>query len=223
MDRKEFLGRMLQAGASGCFCVAGLVQALTAQSGDPSHQAKSADQEWIDELEKRMVKATETPPSRVAEKARVWLKDLMDNMDTILEHGTKIELMNACGRSCYVNAFGVASEKAVSPQLAEAWMKYLRDAGFEIQENGSATVVYFGWKRDHQNPSTGLILKDGYCMCELAESIPKGLSPTFCNCSAGYIGEMFRRYLGKTVRVEIVETLITGGSECRFKVEIPNA
>ncbi len=223
MDRKTFLMKMLGAGVSGCFCGTALAQTLGAQFESSLAQDNAESQEWISGLEKRMVKATETPPSRVAEKARVWLKDLMDNMDAMLDETTKINLMNACGRSCYVNAFGAASEREVPPQLAAAWMKYLKDAGFEIQDNGDVTVVHFGWKRDHQNPLTGLILSDGYCMCELAESIPKGLSPTFCNCSAGYIGEMFKRYLGRTVRVEVLETLISGGSECRFKVEIPRA
>jgi hypothetical protein len=221
MDRKTFLKNMLGAGVSGCFCGVAWGQTLGAQFEGSLSQDNAENQDWISKMEKRMVKATETPPSRVADKARVWLKDLMDNMDTILDEKTKINLMNACGRSCYANAFGVASEKEVSPQLAEAWMKYLKDAGFEIQDNGSVTVVHFGWKRDHQNPLTGLILKDGYCMCELAESIPKNLSPTFCNCSAGYVGEMFKRYLGKTVKVDVLETLLSGGSECRFRIEIP--
>ena len=212
---------MLEVGASGCFCGVALWQALGAQFESSLSPDQAESKDWISEMERRMVKATETPSSRVAEKARVWLKDLMDNMDAILDEKMKRNLMNACGRSCYVNAFGVASQTEVSPQLAEAWMKYLKDAGFEIQDHGSVTVVHFGWKRDHQNPLTGLMLSDGYCMCELAESIPKGLSPTFCNCSAGYIGEMFKRYLGKAVRVEVLETLISGGSECRFRIEIP--
>jgi hypothetical protein len=221
MDRKTFLKKMLGAGVSGCLCGVALGNALGAQfeSSLSNDQAESKD--WISKMEKRMVKATEAPPSRVADKARVWLKDLMDNMDALLDEKTKKNLMNACGRSCYVNAFGIASQREVSPQLAEAWMNYLKNAGFEIQDNGSVTIVYFGWKKDHQNPMTGLILSDGYCMCELVESIPKGLSPTYCNCSAGYIGEMFKRYLGKPVNVEIVETLVSGGKECRFKIEIP--
>jgi hypothetical protein len=221
MDRKTFIKKAVGACVTGCLCGNALAKTLSDQFEKTGTQTAAGSPDWVSGLESRMVKSTATAPSRVAEKGQLWLKNLLDNMDSMLDEKTKIELMNACGRSCYNGAFGVASEKKVPPEYAEGFLNTLKNQGAEIQDTPNSTIVYYGWQGNHQNPMTGLVLKDGYCMCEFVESIPKGLSPTYCNCSAGYVGEMFKRYLGKPVKVTVISSLISGGSECRFKIEIP--
>jgi hypothetical protein len=168
-----------------------------------------------------MLEASRTPEADRFKKASSWIKDLMDNVDGILDDETKIKLMHACGKSCHIDAFGVAGDEKPTDEMAQRWMAYLKNTGCEIIEDRDVTIVHYSWGRDHQNP-WGLMIKDGYCLCPIVESIPKGLSPTFCNCSAGYVKEMFRRYIGKPIDVELVETLQTGGSDCRFKITIHN-
>ena len=96
------------------------------------------------------------------------------------------------------------------------------EKGYGLTREGNIRWFHFSWGRDHQNP-WGLIIRDGFCMCPIVEKIVPGLSPTYCNCSAGYVGEMFRRGLGQPVKVSIVETLQMGGKDCIFRVEIPDA
>ena len=221
MKRKEFLKKFLKTGASACCCAVAFVHGIRAQLTGSDPEFDPGGQEWIAAMEKRMREASKTPDSNRFQKAMTWIKDLIDNIDGILDHETRIKLMHACGKSCYIDAFGVASNDPPSARLAENWMTYLRNAGYEIQEGGDVTVVNYSWGRDHQNP-WGLMIKDGYCLCPIVESIPKGLSPTFCSCSAGYVKEMFQRYLGKPVDVELVETLQMGGDDCRFRIKIHN-
>ncbi|MDH4156206.1 MAG: DUF6144 family protein [candidate division Zixibacteria bacterium] len=221
MNRKEFLTKFFKAGASACCCAVAFGHSIQAQLTGSDTEHDPAAQDWIDAMNKRMLQASRTPEADRFKKAGTWIKDLVDNMDETLEDDTKIKLMQACGRSCHIGAFGVASDEKPGPQIAERWMTYLKSAGYEIKEEGNVTVVNYSWGRDHQNP-WGLMLKDGYCLCPIVESIPKGLSPTFCNCSAGYVKEMFQRNLGKPVDVEIVETLQTGADDCRFRITIHN-
>ena len=162
MNRKQFIKKIFQAGMCGCGAAMGFGQ--------------SADQDWIKDLEKRMIKGAETPSWAKVEKAEHWFKALMENMDALLDKETKIGLMQACGRACYIRAFGVAPEEKPSAEESERFLQSLKSRGYEvIQENGSTAVIY-NWGRDHQNP-WGLIMRDGYCMCPLVETGPPGLSP----------------------------------------------
>jgi hypothetical protein len=221
MDRKDFLRSMLRGGVGLCCCGAVLGGIARAQSGEPGSPEGPGAQPWIGDLERRMIRGAESPDWRRLEKSVEWIKDLMSNMDSMLDEKTRVALMQACGRSCYEHAFGVASEVTPSADAAARFIQALEGAGYEVQRAEGTTLVNFSWGRGHQNPQ-GLIIQDGYCMCPIVEPIVTGLSATYCSCSAGYVREYFERYLGKPVKVEIVETLQTGGTDCRFKIEIPN-
>lgn len=221
MDRKEFLKKFFKTGTTACCCAALLGQGLQAQIIGSGSQNDPKGQEWIGDMEKRMREGSVTPPTNRYKKAASWIKDLMDNMDSTLDPESKTKLMHACGKSCFIDAFGVASNEKPPAQLAERWLAYLKSAGYEVLEEGNVTVVNYSWGREHQNP-WGLMIKDGYCMCPIVESIPKGLSPTFCTCSVGFVKEMFQRYMAKPVEVELIESMQMGADDCRFRVKIYN-
>jgi len=221
MDRKQFLKKTLQAGLCGCAAASALLaknlKATRRIEAEADHS--QPEQEWIPELEKKMIRGAESPDWNKVEKTGRWIKDLMDHMDTFVDAQTRITLMQACGRSCYINAFGIASAEKPLPAAAEQFMKYLSNGGYEVRQEGRKTVVIYNWGRKHQNP-WGLIIQDGYCMCPIVESSPQRLSPTYCLCSTGYIKEIFERNLGKPVTVELLESLKTGGKDCRFRIEL---
>lgn len=222
MNRKDFLKRMLEGGIGACCCGAMLSRfSGEAWAGTPASQGAPDGQSWIPEMEKRMIRGAETPAWRRLDLAVDWIKHMMTNMDSILDPETKMALMQACGRSCYLRAFGVASDVKASPEAADQYIQALEGAGYKVERNAAGVLVHFSWGRNHQNPQ-GLIIQDGYCMCPIVEPILKGLSATYCNCSAGYVREFFERRVGRPVKVEVVETLQTGADDCRFNVEIPN-
>jgi hypothetical protein len=205
MNRKQFIKKIFQTGICGCGAVMGFGQA--------------ADQEWIRDLEKKMIDGAETPPWAKVEKAEHWFKSLMENMDTLLDKETKIELMQACGRACFIRAFGVAPEEKPTAEESEKFLQSLKSRGYELKQEKEMVTVIYNWGRDHQNP-WGLIMRDGYCMCPLVEKGPPGLSPTFCYCSTGYVKESFQRYFQQTVTVALLDSLKMGGKDCVFKVQI---
>jgi len=222
MDRKQFLKKLLQSGLCCGGIVMGFGKNIMSNPGTSSSQDQPpAAQDWITGLEKRMIKGSETPAWAKVEKAENWIKDLVDNMDAILDQETKIRTMQACGRSCYSRAFGVAPEEKPTPNEAEKVLSTLKGAGYEVRQEGNMTTIIYNWRRDHQNP-WGLILGDGYCMCPLVETGPDGLSPSYCYCSTGYVKESFERSLGKPVTVELLDSLKMGGKDCVFKIEILN-
>jgi len=215
MDRKEFLKKFLATGAGMCCCGVTLGQALQAEeSTNPSPNL-------IDDLERRMIAGAETPAWKKHEKAVHWIKSLIHNMDQTLDPQTCLALMQANGRACYDEAFGVASEEPPDAAASQAFMQRIESA-YQFTREGNMRWFHFSWGREHQNPQ-GLIIRDGFCMCPIVENVVPGLSPSYCNCSAGYVGEIFRRGLGRLVNVKVVETLQMGGKDCIFRIEIPDA
>jgi hypothetical protein len=209
---------MLRTGLCGCGAVLGFGHGLWKAEGTAikTHRLQET-QGWIADLEQKMIKGAETPGWRKAEKGEMWIKSLMNHMDIHFDTKTKVSLMQACGRSCYINAFGIAPEEKPSTEEAKRYIGALKARGYEVRQDSEKTTILFSWGRDHQNPQ-GLILSDGYCMCPLVETGPAGLSPTFCYCSTGYVKEMFERALGQFVQVELLDSLKMGGKDCIFEI-----
>lgn len=214
MNRKNFFKKSLATVITCCGAassISAISQSVKQESNDP--------QKWINEFEKKMIKSSETPAWLKAKKGEKWIRDLMDNMDNLLDEETKKTLMKACGRSCYINAFGVAPSKKPSFEAAERYIQYFEKKGYDVKRKDKKVTIIYNWGRDHQNP-WGLIMSDGYCMCPILENDEVKISGTFCNCSTGYIKESFERSTGRRTNVEVIDSIKRGGKDCIFKVEI---
>ncbi len=64
-----------------------------------------------------------------------------------------------------------------------------------------------------------------YCHCPWAkESIRKGtltVSPTFCQCSAGFTKRPFEVIFGQSLHVDVIESVLQGDDVCRFAIHLP--
>jgi hypothetical protein len=214
MERKDFLKKTTKTCALCCGAMIGL--GLNIPGNFRGDDGLSKD------LRKRMVDGSKSPDWRKAEKAISWIKNMLDNIDDQLDEETKIKLLNACGRSCYIFATGVADDKKISKEDADGFILVLENSGHKIERKPDSTIIYYGWQGE-QSPQ-GLSVKEGYCLCPIVESDIPGLSNSYCNCSAGYVKEIIERNTGRKVRkVEVLESRKRGGKDCRFRVELSNA
>ena len=64
-----------------------------------------------------------------------------------------------------------------------------------------------------------------YCHCPWAkESIRKGtltVSPTFCQCSAGFTKRPFEVIFGQSLQTDVIESVLQGDDVCRFAIHLP--
>lgn len=210
MNRKQFFKQSLLAGLT---CCSAMGFAKKPERGNPQGEAVSL----TDDLTRRIRDGAKSPDWRKMEEALVKFRAMLEHMDAQLDGETKIKILNACGRSCFINAFGVASERKPSPDRAKAYLKALEQSGIEIRREKETITVFYRWGIK-QNPY-GLSMKEGYCMCPIVESGAPGMSKTYCNCSAGYVKEALERGTGKTViKAEVLESILRGGKDCRFKI-----
>jgi hypothetical protein len=210
MNRKQFLRQSLLAGV-GCCCGASLAFARALRSREQGPPSLAAD------LTERIRDGAKSPDWKKVEKAESWIKSMVDNLDRLLDDQTKRKILNACGRACFIDAFGVADDRPVSVERAQAYLGQLAKIGMDVRRDGDTVTVLYKWGTK-QNPY-GLSMREGYCMCPIAESGLPGLSTTFCECSGGYVKEGLERGTGMTVvDIEVLESLLRGGKDCRFKV-----
>lgn len=213
MDRKTFLNNSFKTCLTCCGALAGLTS-LTAQTANRETGLKA-------DLGKRIVEGAKSPDWRRAEKSLSWIRNMLTHLDEQLDEPTRVRLLNACGRSCYIFAFGVADNRKIPVEQSQGFLKYLEQSKFILERKPDVTVIEWGY-RGEQNPQ-GLSLKEGFCMCPIVEADLNAISPSYCNCSAGYVKESIERYSGLQVRkVEVLESIKRGGKDCRFRLELLN-
>jgi hypothetical protein len=204
MERSEFFKKFL---ASGIACGCALrMQASAAFAPSDSENMKTG------------TNPEETPCGEKMDFTHKWVKRFMDVLDKNLDADTCVKLMQVNGSLCAAGAYGELTEQKprsideIDTTIAE-WQKSLGKEN--IYRNGN--TVFFNYVG---NPK-GLKIADGYCLCPMLENGPATLSPTYCQCSAGYVGFMFHKLItGKPVSVELLESLRGGGKSCRFKVTV---
>jgi hypothetical protein len=149
-----------------------------------------------------------------ADFAKTWTGRFMRVLDQRLDEKTRRELMEANGRACAMGAYGPPD--SAKTLTVDAFVARLASYVGEANCRRDGDVVNFAYR---QNPR-GLRVEDGYCLCPLVEDGPAELSPTYCHCSVGYVAYMFERNLGRSVRVELLESVRRGGKACRFAVHV---
>jgi len=139
------------------------------------------------------------------EHTRSWLEAAILSLETQADERTKKTLLESCGRACARLSSAAKDAKAIE------------DGGKRIDELldklSRITSGKFSWQRD------GEIVRVVYkkCFCPLRSG---GLvkSPTFCNCSTGWLKEIFETALGKPVKVKLEQAIGQGGPVCAFSI-----
>jgi len=125
----------------------------------------------------------------------------MKNMDQHLEEKEKIKLLEECGRAC---ARSHAQKEAVKFQgNLDGWLGTVKKwVGAEnVRKDKNVVQVMYS-----------------KCFCPLVKDSPPLLSETYCNCSRGWLKEVFETVVGDPVEVNLEDSIMRGGKQCRFTV-----
>jgi predicted hydrocarbon binding protein len=133
-----------------------------------------------------------------------WVVNLLDELDRMVDEETRVRLLEGCGRKCIGRSF-VAK--------AEAIAKKSKNMGEFLDGLGRV------WKHLHVDKDGVFVIYER-CYCPLVRGYAGKVSPSFCNCSVGWIKELFETALKKPVKVKKITTIRQGSKQCRFKVTI---
>jgi predicted hydrocarbon binding protein len=155
-----------------------------------------------------MAKSQEKKPQRKPKDKNqafkeAWIAALMTNMDEQFDEKARAKLMESCGRDCARRgAIRMAqSARGDVRKLVQSLSNILGKKNCFMDGN----VVHLGYDK---------------CYCELVAEGPERLSDTYCNCSRGWVLEMFETAAQKPVQVELLQTIKRGAPSCRFLVRL---
>jgi predicted hydrocarbon binding protein len=152
-------------------------------------------------------------------KVALWTKGAMERFDTLVDEKTRIQIMNNCGSNC-----AEVNKRVIQKALA-------RRKKFKTVEDFL--------KAEQEKPQRGTkIIREGNqlfhiytpqaftfpmrCYCGLLRALPKDttVSLTYCHCSEGFIKKYWESILEKPVKVDLIESAVSGASECKFAVQL---
>ncbi len=152
----------------------------------------------------------ETPLAEKLTFAQGYVKRLFDILDRDLDPAARDRLVEAIGSACYQSW---PQNQVPKPMTLDELVTFLKKRTGDNIVRREGNVVYYGFAMKPGVPLTR-------CGCPIVEKVPEGLSRTYCQCSVGFVRAMFGGYLGKPVKVELLEALRRGGKTCSFKVTV---
>ncbi len=199
MDRKEFLRKSL-ASCLGCGAtIAAGGAPLRADSGSgPAPELAQEVTQLKDQIKQLRYKN---------EFMNNWLSDLADTMHEKLDEGTRVELMAGCGAGCHrrhqFTQDIVNAGKGDLDRLLEAYKK-----SFGIRREGDLLHITYG-------PSP-----QGGCWCPAAQDRPSRPGDMHCECTRAKHELIFKEALGRSFKVEMLESFRRGGKQCHLVVHL---
>jgi hypothetical protein len=159
----------------------------------PAKAAAAEEKQTAEQLQERL----NAMSPRVA-----WL---IEEMDSALDEPTRTRILKAVGRRCARQSVGELIEKyrgnldGLIAELEKSWggsFKYDRDQGtLRWASRESAT-----------------------CPCPLVGTA--AVKPALCNCSAGFVEELYGAVSGRKAEARIEGSILRGDGRCTFSVRL---
>ncbi len=133
-----------------------------------------------------------------------WIAMLMAGLDEELDAETRIAVLERCGRTCITDSMVKKARacRAEAKDEAEFLDKLGQDWKHLQREEDEVFVVY------------------PRCYCPLVKDFPGELSATWCNCSRGWVRELFEQALGRPIQVDLLQSIRQGDETCKFRVHL---
>ncbi len=136
---------------------------------------------------------------------RAYITTLMESLERSVEEPVRVRMMNDCGRAC-ARRGGLFQQAASHRGDLKGFLGRMNGLlGPDSARLVDGTTVLWSYPR---------------CYCELVALGPARLPAVYCQCSVGWVLEMFEAVLERPVRVRLVQSIKTGAASCQFRVDI---
>jgi hypothetical protein len=132
-----------------------------------------------------------------------WVKNFLKNLDASLGPIERGALMEANGRDC-ARREAIRMAESSRGDMAGFVNKLAGILGKENAALGDGKVV--------------LIYTE--CYCPMVSKIQSPVSPTWCECSRGWVLQLFETVAGRPLNVGLVTSIKRGDPVCRFEVSV---
>jgi predicted hydrocarbon binding protein len=134
-----------------------------------------------------------------------WIAVLLEQPDSEVDAPARVRVLENCGRACIPNSF-VARARECRQQA--------KDMDDFLARLGKV------WSHVHSEGDEVYVVYEK-CYCPLVKDFPGQLSPTWCQCSQGWVKQLFEGVLDRPVELELMRSIRQGDECCRFTVHLP--
>ncbi|HEX9935243.1 MAG TPA: DUF6144 family protein [bacterium] len=131
-----------------------------------------------------------------------WVQALLKNLDKRIGKKTRVGFMESCGRDCARRG----AIKMTEDCMGDADKLVAKLAGMLGKDNAV-----------RRGDTVRLVYNK--CYCPMVSKGPARLSDTWCDCSRGWVLEMFGTCTGKPVKVACLASIKRGDPRCEFEVK----
>jgi hypothetical protein len=191
MDRREFMKKACGAGAGGAF--------LLAAGGAALGQEQQAEVKPAPDAAEKAREACE----KDRKFSQEWIVNAVGNIEGKVDEKTEILLLEECGRACARK--GAVKAAVANKGNVDGLVAVLRGWIGEkavIREGGAVTLVF------------------DKCYCPNLSGYEGNVPRSYCNCSRGWVKELFETAVGKPCDVALLSSVRRGDKECRLVVQV---
>jgi len=172
-----------------------------------------------EEIKRRVMECSKKIASLSSEEVAEWVKGAMERLDFMVDKEARGRIMVACGQKCAkMNRRPIEMAKRrrakfdSEDEFLEAEIRKPMK-GTSLAREGDVLYYTFTPREFRQ----GL-----RCYCSLVNGLSSDekISLTYCNCARGFVDKYWEEVLGRPVRVELIESSISGSNVCKFVVSL---
>jgi len=157
--------------------------------------------------------------SSTKETIALFVRDTMDRLDSTVDEQTRMRIMHSCGQHCAsVNNRVIDAAKLRRKKFkdVDAFLKAEQRKpmkGTRLSREG--TILYQSYVPLSLTPPMR-------CYCSLLRGLPKdsSVSLTYCHCSKAFVQKLWESALGRSVKVDLLQSVVAGDSECKFAIHL---
>ncbi|RDE14223.1 MAG: hypothetical protein C4K49_07810 [Candidatus Thorarchaeota archaeon] len=171
------------------------------------------------EAARKVISGSEKLSKATPEETALWMKGAIDRLDKTVDKTKRTQIMELCGRNCAQVNKGLVERYRKKRVKFESLDNFIvaeeknPQKGTRIERAGNVVYHYY------TPESYGQGLR---CFCALFRGLPKKerASLTYCNCSKAFVETVWQAIVGKPVKVDLIESSISGAKECKFAVHL---
>jgi len=137
-----------------------------------------------------------------------WVKCLLEGLETQVDHDLLAEILSKCGRRCIPVNF--------IEEMMKVWSEAPNLDALIERINDSWSIA--GADAHVRAENSEVMVEYGECYCPLVKDSVQEMPSIWCECSKGWLKQLFESVSGENVGVELLESVQRGDNKCRFKI-----
>jgi hypothetical protein len=156
-----------------------------------------------------------------------WIKSMLEKLDKAASEYEKYDILSCCAHDFSqkrINSLNSIYKKTGS--IKEVLKDMHKDYDWYEDPMLKGNVIYITKipydPKGYEKAITLDEKKRCYCHCPMIRNhLNEGISPTFCNCSAGWYRRLWEGILERPIRIKVLASLVKGDQNCRFAISLP--